>query len=92
MKIDILGIRKNLEQANANVAAALDTATAAINSANNTWQDTAAKVNDTITDVKATCADVRKKAKILVWLDAIKTCGVALTAAAAIGILYEMRK
>ena len=92
MKIDILGIRKNLEQANHNVEMALGQATNAINSANATWQDTATKVNDTIADVKATCADVRKKAKILVWLDAIKTCGVALTAAAVIGILYEMRK
>ena len=92
MKIDILGIRKNLEQANANVAAALDTATAAINSANNTWQDTATKVDDVIKDVKNTCADVRRKAKILVWLDALKTVGVVGTAIAAVAILVEMRK
>ena len=92
MKIDILGIRKNLEQANHNVEMALGQATNAINSANATWQDTATKVNDTIADVKATCADVRKKAKILVWLDALKTIGVVGTAITAVAILVEMRK
>lgn len=92
MKIDILGIRKNLEQANHNVEMALGQATNAINSANATWQDTATKVNDTISDVKATCADVRKKAKILVWLDALKTVGVVGTAITAVAILVEMRK
>lgn len=92
MKIDILGIRSNMERANDNVAKALNTATQAINSANSTWQETAIKVDDTIRDVRATCADVRRKAKILVWLDTLKTVGVVGTAIAAVAILIEMRK
>lgn len=92
MKIDILGIRANMERANNNVEMALGTATRAINSANSTWQTTATKVDDTIRDVRATCADVRRKAKILVWLDALKTVGVVGTAIAAVAILVEMRK
>lgn len=79
--MDLFGINKNLTKVSQD-----------IEEANKTWQETSQHVDDVIKDVHDTCEDVRKKAKVLVWLDAVKTVGVVGTALAAVAILLEMRK